>query len=253
MSLLKFQTLTRRSWVALPVLILLGFLGNYYSLPLFFGADFLFGSITVLLVLYFYGLGWGLLAAVVVNSYTYVLWGHPYGFIVFVLEALFVGYLLRSGRRNLFLSDGLFWLLIGIPLDVIFYHVVLYMDATSTSFILLKQSINGVFNALLAGLAINHLPLDRLLGRPPTRRTFSLQEGLFYLMAALVLAPALLLTVAEIRGEMARNEKQIEADLQTVSQNIQAHLHFWYRQHLQGVIELAGFAGQSSLKPSLGL
>ena len=69
-------------------------------------------------------------------------------------------------------------------------------------------------------------------------------------MAALVLIPALLLTVLEIRGEMAHTERQIETDLQTVSQNIQAHLHFWYRQHLQAVSELAGFAGQSPLTPS---
>ena len=195
----------------LPVLFLLGFLGNYYSLPLFFGADFLFGSIAVLLILYYYGLFWGLLAAIVVNSYTYFLWGHPYGFIMFVLEALFVGYLLRSGRRNLLLLDGLFWLLIGFPLNWIFYYVLMHMGAVTTGFVMLKQGINGIFNALLACLAINHLPLDRLLGRAPARRVFSLQEGLFNLMAALVLAPALLLTVLEIRGEMGRTERQIES------------------------------------------
>ncbi|MCX5893093.1 MAG: hybrid sensor histidine kinase/response regulator, partial [Deltaproteobacteria bacterium] len=232
--------MTRRAGAMLVLLVLLGFLGNFYALPLFFGADFLFGSIAVLLVLYFYGLGWGLLAAAVVNSYTYVLWGHPYGFIMFMLEALVVGYLLRSGRRNLFLLDGLFWLLIGLPLNVVFYFVAMHMDAVTTSFIVLKQGINGIFNALLAGLAINHLPLDRLLGRPPARRTFSLQEGLFNLMAALVLVPALLLTVMEIRGEMAQTERTIETDLQTVSRNIQAHLHFWYRQHVQAVTVLAG-------------
>jgi PAS domain S-box-containing protein len=234
----------------LPVLFLLGFLGNYYSLPLFFGADFLFGSIAVLLILYYYGLAWGLLAAIVVNSYTYVLWGHPYGFIMFVLEALCVGYLLRSGRRNLLLLDGLFWLLIGFPLNWVFYYAVMHMGAVTAGFIMLKQGINGIFNALLAGLIVNHLPLDRFLRRAPTRRVFSLQEGLFNLMVVLVLAPALLLTVLEIRGEMGRTERQIEADLQTVSQNIKAHLNFWYRQHLQAVSEVAGLAAQSPLTPS---
>ena len=250
MSSLKSQALTGRSWAMLPVLFLLGFLGNFYALPLFFGADFLFGSIAVLLILYFYGLTWGLLAAIVVNSYTLVLWGHPYAFIMFVLEALFVGYLLRSGHRNLFLIDGLFWLLFGFPLNGIFYYLIMHMGALTTVFIVLKQGINGIFNALLACLIINHLPLDRLLGRAPARRIFSLQVGLFNLMAALVLVPALLLTVLEIRGEMAHTESQIEADLQTVSQNIQAHLQFWYRQHLQAVRQLAEFAATSSLTPS---
>ena len=129
----------------------------------FFGADFLFGSISVLLVLYFYGLGWGLIAAGLANSYTYVLWGHPYGFIVFFLEALFIGYFLRRGRRNLLLLDGVFWLLIGFPLDALFYQVVMHMTVTTTSFTILKQGVNGIVNVLLASLAINYLPLDRFL------------------------------------------------------------------------------------------
>ena len=247
---LKFQRLTGRSWAALPVLVLLGFLGNFYALPLFFGADFVFGSIAVFLILYGYGLSWGLLAALVINSYTWVLWGHPYGFFTFVLEALFVGYLLHSGRKNLLLLDGIFWLLIGFPLNGIFYYVVLHMDAVTTSFIVLKQGTNGIFNALLAGLAINHLPLDRLWGRPPARQTFSLQEGLFNLIAALVLVLALLLTVVEIRTEMKNFEQKMLTDLQNLSTNIQAHLHSWYQQHLQAVSELAEFAANSSLKPS---
>ncbi len=249
-SPLKFQALTGRSWVALPVLILLGFLGNFYCIPLFYGADFLFGSIAVLLILYFYGLSWGLLAAMVANSYTYVLWGHPYSIIVFLLEALFVGYLLRSGRRNLFLLDGVFWLLIGFPLNTIIYYAIMHMDMVTTGFIILKQGINGIFNALLASLAINYLPLNRFLGRPPVRRTFSLQEGLFNLMAALVLAPALMLTVVDIRGEMNNFDQKMVTDLQTLSSDIQSHLLLWYRQHLQAVTVLAGFAAQSSLTPS---
>jgi hypothetical protein len=42
------------------MLIVAGFLGNYFAVPLFFGADFLFGSIAVLLILYFRGFGWGM-------------------------------------------------------------------------------------------------------------------------------------------------------------------------------------------------
>ena len=108
--------MTIRSAVLLALLISAGFLGNYFSIPLFFGADFLFGSIAVLLVLYFYGLGWGMLAALVAYSYTWVLWGHPYGFINFMSEALFVGLFLKWGRRNLVVLDSLFWLFLGMSM-----------------------------------------------------------------------------------------------------------------------------------------
>ena len=50
------QSLTNmspRAAISICLLIVLGFLGNYFALPLFFGADFLFEAL-VLLVLYFY-------------------------------------------------------------------------------------------------------------------------------------------------------------------------------------------------------
>ncbi|MGL6284118.1 MAG: hypothetical protein ACRC2J_17070, partial [Microcoleaceae cyanobacterium] len=45
----------------LPIILLtsLGYLGNYLKLNLFFGVDFLFGSIATLLVVYLYGTVWG--------------------------------------------------------------------------------------------------------------------------------------------------------------------------------------------------
>ena len=135
----SLHKMSPRSASVLGLLVLIGFLGNYFALPLFYGADFLFGSLAVLLILYFYGLSWGLAAAVGVNSYTYILWCHPYGFIVFTLEALFVGFILRARHRNLFLIDGLFWLLIGVPLNGLIYYFVLHLDATTVAFVILKQ------------------------------------------------------------------------------------------------------------------
>jgi len=83
--------LTPRAVALLALLVLLGFLGNCWSLPLFFGVDFILGSIAVLIVVYWFGAGLGVLAAMIAGSYTYFLWGHPYALIIFTLEALFVG------------------------------------------------------------------------------------------------------------------------------------------------------------------
>ncbi len=59
---------TGKSMAFLVLLILAGFLGDYFAVPLFFGADFLFGSIAVLLVLYLYGFPWGIFAAFVAHG-----------------------------------------------------------------------------------------------------------------------------------------------------------------------------------------
>jgi PAS domain S-box-containing protein len=245
--------MTIRSAVLLALLMSAGFLGNYYTVPLFFGADFLFGSIAVLLVLYFYGLGWGMLAALVAYSYTWVLWGHPYGCINFMSEALFVGFLLKWGRRNLVVLDSLFWLCLGMSMIWIEHGYILQMGSISTIFIMLKQSINGVFNALLVSLAIYYLPLGKLFQRPRFSTEFPLRDSLFSLLVMLVLLPALLLTMREIREEKDHLEAEVIEDLQSLSANVQLHLHPWFQQHVQAVQELAGLAGISSMVPTAQL
>ena len=105
-----------RSTLGLVLLLGAGFLGNYFYLNLFFGVDFLFGSIAVMLVVYFYGLGWGVLAALVASSVTLVLWATPYAMVIFTGEAAFVGFLLHYRHYNLLILDTLFWLLLGMPL-----------------------------------------------------------------------------------------------------------------------------------------
>jgi hypothetical protein len=134
---LNKSAMTVKSVAALALLMIAGFLGNYFTIPLFFGADFLFGSIAVLLVLYFYGLRWGMFAAVIIHSHTYFLWGHPYGFLNFTCEALFVGIFLKRGLGNLLGLVGLFWLLVGMPLAWIEHGLIMQMGAISTAFIML--------------------------------------------------------------------------------------------------------------------
>jgi two-component system cell cycle sensor histidine kinase/response regulator CckA len=233
--------------VFVPVLLIIGgFLGNYFTIPLFFGADFLFGSIAVLLVLYFYGLTWGLLAAVIIHAYTFILWGHPYGFVNFICEALFVGVFLHRGRRNIVALDGLFWLLIGMPLAFVEHGFIMHMDITTTFFIMLKQSVNGVFNALLASLIVCYLPMNKLLRRHDPTPRISFQTSLFNLFVTMVLFPALFLMMLQVRYEKQTLETEVKADLQSLSAHVKSSTHSWFQMHLRAVNQLAELAGQPS-------
>lgn len=141
------------SWRSLLVLVLLTLTalgGNYFSVSLFFGVDLLFGSIFVLLVIAFYSVWWGGLVALLASSYTLQLWGHPYAIIIFTLEALCVGWFWQRYRRNLVVIDSLYWLFLGMPLVWLFYGVLMGMETIPATLILLKQPVNGVFNALIA-------------------------------------------------------------------------------------------------------
>lgn len=142
------------------LLTVLGVLGNVLNIEMFFGVNQIFGSIFVLLAVWFLGPLRGLLCAILVHSYTIFLWGHPYAFIGFILEALVVGALIRWKVPNLFIADIVYWLLIGVWLVPLFYGQVMGLPETQVTLIMLKQPANGVLNALLAtllGFALIHL------------------------------------------------------------------------------------------------
>ncbi|MEZ5508036.1 MAG: PAS domain S-box protein [Gammaproteobacteria bacterium] len=147
------MSLLWRSVITL-VLALLALAGNYLHLPLFFGVDLIFGSVAVMLAIALVGVFPALLVALVGGAYTVVLWGHPYALLIFVAEAACVGVLYRRGWHNLVLLDLLYWVCVGIPLVLIFYRGFLDMAPESAYLVAIKQPLNGVTNALLAGLAL---------------------------------------------------------------------------------------------------
>lgn len=145
-------------WTTL--LALLAFLGNYFRTPLFFGLDLVWGSVLVLLALVLLGWWPALLVGLAGAAYTLVLWGHPYAMIVYALEPLAV-VVLRRRLHHLVLADAVFWLALGGPMVLLFYRGVMDIPMDTVAMIVFKQVSNGIFNALLACLAV--LTLRRLL------------------------------------------------------------------------------------------
>lgn len=126
---------------------------NYFALPLLFGADFIFGSIFMVVALVYLGRLPAIGVALVGASYTYFLWGHPYALVIMTLEAIFVAAVTRHQRvTNILFADIAYWLLIGIPLVIYFYSEVLNLDLQQALFIAAKQSLNGSFNVVIGNL-----------------------------------------------------------------------------------------------------
>ncbi|CAH1043640.1 response regulator [Halomonas sp. TD01] len=169
-------------------LVLLAVLGNMLSLPLFFGIHFIFGSVVVMLAIRLVGFWPAVWVALAGSAYTWVLWGHPYAMLVFTLEAVVVGLLYRRGLNNLVLADLAFWLVAGTTLILPLYTGVVGMDTTPAIMIALKQSLNGLFNALIAGLLVKILVWRFQKGTvewlPPYIR---LNELLFHVILTLAL------------------------------------------------------------------
>lgn len=229
----------RRSWLPMAILLLAGYAGNYFSLPLFFGVDFLFGSISVLLVVSFFGIRWGTLAAAIAATHTFFLWNHPYAAIVAIGEALFVGLVWRNQKQSLVLLDVFYWLVLGIPLVWLFYFHLLQVDSAQTWLVVLKQSVNGIFNAIIASLAINYLPIPTSwASRSPARHTPSMRQVLLSLCATSCFLPALILVVLDCNLVFQQIQSAIQVELDDTAQEAIAGLDDRQREYLNALTQL---------------
>ncbi len=193
-SLLQLPLVIRR--FALVLLSLWAIAGNTLTLPLFFGFDLLFGPIAAFLAMHWFGTRAGLLVAAIGGSATWLLWGHPYAMLTLVAEIAFVSWLRqraqrRSRRRPAFAAaDALFWLALGMPLILLFYHVALGLEWTVAWMVAIKQALNGMINAASAGLIVL---AAALIWRQ--RRAITFDRILFNILVLSLLLPTLLLSV----------------------------------------------------------
>ncbi len=242
---------SRKKSLSIIILICLGYLGNYYRLPLFFGVDFLFGSIAILIGTYIYGTLVGGLIAIAAGTYTYLFWFHPYAAIILFLEALWVGIALnqikarqvKSRQTNQDDSQSktshsmvylvlIYWLVIGAPLCFVSYYFGLKFTVNSTILIVLKQAVNEIFNALVVHLLVNYLPFRR-------QQKIAIQQIIFHLLLVFVFIPVL--GTAFLIGRQAYDyihvniNSQLEASISEISNDIKN----WHSQNISTLENIA--------------
>gem|GEM_PF-1268838 len=238
----KIKTSSNKSmqqkFILFSLVTLLGLLGNILNIEMFFGVNQIFGSIFVLLAVWFLGPMAGVLCAVIVHSYTIYLWGHPYAFVSFVLEALVVGYLVRWKISNLFLADIIYWCLIGIWLVPLFYGQGMGLPDTQVSLIMLKQPANGILNALLATLLGFLLIRFRFVNFQHFEQ-INLQNLLFTIIMTCV-AIALYTTANIIsKDTFIRFQKQIATNLEKSANYIQFEWQDYVQEKEKKLAQLA--------------
>jgi len=237
---------------ALLLFASLGYLGNYFRLPLFFGVDFLFGSIFVLIATYFYGIRIGVMVSAIASICTYLLWEHPYAAILFVLETLWVGIRLNYGNKqkrshNIVLIVLSYWLCLGAPLSACFYYFFLKVGIDSVILVVLKQVINGTFNALVAHLCLDYLPLRKWFQqRQSDWHNLTIQQVLFNLLLAFVFFPLLSIAVVTGYQSLQNVEDEISSQLLSSTSSISANLKVWNRTNLRTLQELATLASDNN-------
>jgi diguanylate cyclase (GGDEF)-like protein/PAS domain S-box-containing protein len=206
------------------LLATLAILGNFFSVSIFYGVDLIFGSVFVFIAVALLGGLPTLCVAIAGGLFTWTLWDHPYALLVFVAEGSFVFWLNRRLGKSLFLADGLFWLCIGIPLTVLFYSQALKLSMEASALIALKQSINGIFNVLIAGLVLFALAIKRSRMSAFYLASGQIRSILFQVMLALTLTAGTVPIIHYGTIELKNSESLLVAELSGVLDHIVADL-----------------------------
>jgi PAS domain S-box-containing protein len=222
------------------ILIAAGLAGNYFKYPIFHNIDFLSGSIFAMLVLQFFGPGRGIAAAALIASYTYILWNHPYAIIIMTAEVAVVGLLMQRRHMGMVLADTLFWLVIGMPLVYIFYHLIMHAPLSSTSITMIKQAINGIFNALAARLVYTGFALRSRSSQ------ISYSEIIYNLMAFFVLIPSLILLSVSSRTDFTDTDQHVRTTLTQVNQHLAHFVEAWVNNRKSAIVNLSKIAAVKS-------
>jgi PAS domain S-box-containing protein len=228
---------------------LLGFGANWFKLELFFGVDFLFGSVFVMLAMLLYGGISGVIAGVIAALCTWLHWHHPWAIVSFSGEALFVAWWLRTRSRELVIPAILYWLCLGAPFLWFSYHHLLGMAVQPTILVVLKQGINGIVNALAATVAVQTLRFRA----PETDNLLSLRQILSTMIMVFVLFPALTYLALDTWSRLREEEERIVASTARLAEQSREVVRNWLENHYRNVITLAEVAGDPATTPTAAL
>ncbi len=231
----------RHRWAAALLLGVAGLLLNLQPLPLSPGTDLVFGGVAYLLAAVALGPLQGALAAGIASLRTLFLWGHPYAWIIFVLEALVVGWLVRRRDRRPLVASLIYWAVLGVPVLFATYWMILGVRGSSAAVLFLKQPFNGLICALAVETLLLVPSVRRMLGvhgRPPLR------AALAVVVALAATVPALAFGLWTGRREWDRGLEVTREQLHLLSQAHAARLEQYVRLHEQEVRAVARLAEQ---------
>ncbi len=225
----------------LLAVVALGLAGNYFKFSIFLNLDFLFGSIFAMLALQLFGFGRGVLAAAMIASYSYILWNHPYAIIIMTAEVAVVGWLMEYRKIKMVVADALYWLIIGMPMVYLFYHVVMHVPVSNVSITMIKQAVNGIANALAARLIFTGFALLTRSSK------ISFSDIVCNLLAFFVLYPALIMLSVSGRADFKEIDNTVRATLIGDCNRVNSFLASWASDRKNHLLNLAYLAASTTL------
>ena len=151
------QLINTRHLVFAFTLGILGLLTNLVPIPLFGNQQLIIGNMFFVIVAVFIGPWYALLTALLCAMGLYIAWDSWHTFFLFPLEALWLGYARRKEFYSLYADIG-YWILAGMPLFYLYLTLLSDSPDSYSTFITLKQGINGLFYTALGSTIVTLLP-----------------------------------------------------------------------------------------------
>ena len=217
-----------RGWFRSPrqltlfaLLLCLAPLGNALSVELFYGVEFIFGSIAMFIAVARLGLWPAVAVGLAGGLQTLHAWGHPVALVTFTLEALVVAGLYRRGWHNLVIADLAFWLALGVPLVLLGYLFLVDMPPAAAALVAIKQPLNGLFNALVASLLLlGHSQLLLRRGRNWTENPGQLSGVIFHVLLAIILVAGAVPTILQGQHQQTQLIDRLEGELSRTAERV---------------------------------
>ncbi|MCW8832236.1 MAG: diguanylate cyclase, partial [Colwellia sp.] len=202
----------------------MGFIGaiiNLFPIELAFNISLLIGNTVYIIAASFLRPQLTLLTALICVTPLYFYWGHPYGFLTFGLEALFISTMRNRGWYVLS-ADLLYWLVIGMPVTAFLIWINIASPENFILFSTFKQAINAVFYTSLATIMLFMFndTLQKIKSeQPPLQK--SLPKWLLYsfwsISAFLVISISLVLSTDFGKRQRVLYDRELEINNQYIT------------------------------------
>jgi PAS domain S-box-containing protein len=184
---LAWPKMHRHELLAAILLGLAGFLLNTLELPLGWGMQFVFGNAIIFAFIRVLAPQSIVLAISISGLWTMILWNHPWAWLLWVFEAIFIAVICR--RNAPVQSDVIFWTILAAPLLLLTSSDIVKIDELSLSLVVIKQAANGILNVVIGELIYAALigvnPMRKFVNWPKVK----LESAVITVLMAIILIP----------------------------------------------------------------
>lgn len=213
--------------VAVNLFLTVAAIGDTY---LFFGSTFVFLGMLILPFPYVFAIAFACLLSLHIQGVD------PLLITLIAVQFAFIQALVSRGIIML-LASFLFWLLLGGPLALLFYHLHIY-DLPGASIVLTTKSVfNGILNAAIAVTLIAILPVSYIEARSTKQQRLSAK--IFAVCASTLVLPLLISSFLFITQSLESTQVAMKDKLRSTSRIMSLYTDNYILKHTTIIEQLA--------------